>query len=147
LEARGFTPEHFRTFHPGGQLGANLTHVGDIMHSGEALPVVPLGTGMRDAVTVLSRKRFGCVCVIDGEGKLAGIITDGDLARNLDRSLGELVVEDVMTRAPKTVKPQMMASAAIAILNQHNISALVVVEDERPVGVVHFHDLLRIGVA
>jgi arabinose-5-phosphate isomerase len=147
LEARGFTADHFRTFHPGGQLGANLTHVADIMHSGEAMPVVPLGTGMRDAVTVLSRKRFGCVCVIDDEGKLAGIVTDGDLARNLDRSLGELVVEDIMTRGPKTVKPQMMASAAIAILNQHNISALVVVEDERPVGVVHFHDLLRIGVA
>ncbi|MGB3389206.1 MAG: CBS domain-containing protein, partial [Pseudaminobacter sp.] len=123
------------------------THIGDIMHSGEAMPVVPLGTGMRDAVTVLSRKRFGCVCVVDGEGKLAGIVTDGDLARNLDRNLGDLVVEDIMTRSPKTVKPQMMASAAIAILNQHNISALVVVEDERPVGVVHFHDLLRIGVA
>ncbi|MFU0505418.1 KpsF/GutQ family sugar-phosphate isomerase [Pseudaminobacter sp. NGMCC 1.201702] len=147
LEARGFTADHFRTFHPGGRLGANLTRLAEIMHSGEAVPVVPLGTSMPRAVTVLSKKRFGCVCVVDAAGKLAGIVTDGDLARNLDRNLGELAVEDVMTRSPKTVKPQMLASAAIAILNEHNISALVVVEDERPVGVVHFHDLLRIGVA
>lgn len=147
LEARGFTADHFRTFHPGGRLGANLTRLAEIMHSGEAVPVVPLGASMSQAITVLSKKRFGCVCIVDTAGKLAGIITDGDLARNLDRNLGELTVEDIMTRSPKTVSPQMLANAAIAILNEHNISALVVVEDERPVGVVHFHDLLRIGVA
>lgn len=147
LEARGFTADHFRTFHPGGRLGANLTRLAEIMHSGEAVPVVPLGASMSQAITVLSKKRFGCVCIVDAAGKLAGIITDGDLARNLDRNLGELAVEDIMTRSPKTVAPQMLANAAIAILNEHNISALVVVEDERPVGVVHFHDLLRIGVA
>jgi len=147
LEARGFTADHFRTFHPGGRLGANLTRLAEIMHSGEAVPVVPLGASMSQAITVLSKKRFGCVCIVDRAGKLAGIITDGDLARNLDRNLGELAVEDIMTRSPKTVAPQMLANAAIAILNEHNISALVVVEDERPVGVVHFHDLLRIGVA
>ena len=83
LEARGFTADHFRTFHPGGQLGANLTHVGEIMHSGDEMPVVPLGTKMPEAVMILSKKRFGCVCVIDGEGRLVGIVTDGDLARNL----------------------------------------------------------------
>jgi arabinose-5-phosphate isomerase len=147
LEARGFTADHFRTFHPGGQLGANLTHVADIMHRGDKVPLVPLGTRMPEAITELSRKRFGCVCVVDGEGRLAGIVTDGDLARNLHRSLGELAVEDVMTRQPKTIGPQMLASAAIGVLNDHNISALIVAEDDRPVGVVHFHDLLRIGVA
>ncbi|MDH6233490.1 arabinose-5-phosphate isomerase [Mesorhizobium soli] len=146
LEARGFTPEHFRTFHPGGQLGANLMRVGEIMHSGEAMPVVPLGTDLPAAITELSRKRLGCVCVVDGDGRLAGIVTEGDLARNLHRSLGELAVEDIMTRKPKTVGPRMMASAAIGMLNDNNINALIVAEDDRPLGVLHFHDLLRIGV-
>ncbi len=147
LEARGFTPDHFRDLHPGGQLGANLTHLGEIMHAGDAMPLVALGTMMPEAVKELSRKRFGCVCVIDGEGRLAGIITDGDLARNLERNLAECMVDDIMTRSPKTVRPQIMASAALAILNENDISALVVVEDNRPVGIVHFHDLLRIGAA
>lgn len=146
LEARDFTPDHFRVFHPGGQLGANLMRVGDIMHSGHEMPVVPLGTGMPEAITELSRKRFGCVCVIDGEGNLAGIVTDGDLARNLHRNLGELAVDDIMTRKPKTIGPRMMASAAIGVLNDNNISALIVAEEGRPLGVLHFHDLLRIGV-
>lgn len=147
LEARGFTADHFRTFHPGGQLGANLTRVADIMHSDDRMPIVALGTSMPEAVAELSRKRFGCVCVVDADGKLSGIVTDGDLARNLHRNLGELKVEDVMTRQPRTIEPRMMASAAMAVINEHNISALVVAENERPVGVVHFHDLLRIGVA
>ena len=88
LEARGFTADHFRTFHPGGQLGANLTHVGEIMHSGDEMPVVALGTKMPEAVMMLAKKRFGCVCVIDGAGRLVGIVTDGDLARNLHRNTG-----------------------------------------------------------
>lgn len=146
LEARGFTADHFKTFHPGGQLGANLTHVGDIMHSGDRIPKVPLGTSMPDAVMELSKKRFGCVCVTDGE-QLAGIITDGDLARNLHRNMAELRVEDVMTADPKTVDRQTLAGTAIGILNGNNISALVVVENDIPVGVVHFHDLLQIGAA
>jgi arabinose-5-phosphate isomerase len=147
LEARGFTPDHFRTFHPGGQLGASLTLIREIMHTGDELPLVALGTKMPEAMMTLSKKRFGCICVVDGEGLLTGIVTDGDLARNLHRNLAETKVDDIMTMRPKTVKPQMLASAALALLNEHNISALIVVEDNRPVGVVHFHDLLRIGVA
>jgi len=147
LEARGFTADHFRTFHPGGQLGANLTHVGEIMHSGDEMPVVPLGTKMPEAVMMLAKKRFGCVCVTDGAGRLVGIVTDGDLARNLHRNLSELAVEDIMTRQPKTVKPETLAGAAMGLLNDHHISALIVVEAGMPVGVVHFHDLLRIGAA
>ena len=147
LEARGFTPEHFRTFHPGGQLGANLTRVSEIMRVGEQIPLARLGTKMPEAVMTLAQKKVGCVCVVDGEGRLAGIVTDGDLARNLHRNLAETIVDEVMTRAPKTIEPQMFAGAAIALLNKHNISALVVVEGDRPVGVVHFHDLLRIGAA
>ncbi|MCC2689795.1 MAG: kdsD, partial [Rhizobiaceae bacterium] len=78
---------------------------------------------------------------------LAGIVTDGDLARNLDRNLAETSVDDIMTRRPRTVTPQMLASGALALLNEHDVSALVVVDDSRPVGIVHFHDLLRLGVA
>jgi arabinose-5-phosphate isomerase len=147
LEARGFTADHFRTFHPGGQLGANLTHVGEIMHSGDEVPIVPLGTKMPEAVQMLARKRFGCVCVADADGRLVGIVTDGDLARNLHRNLSELAVEDVMTRQPKTVKRQTLAGVAMGVLNEHHISALIVVEGDMPVGIVHFHDLLRIGAA
>ncbi|MCF3638466.1 KpsF/GutQ family sugar-phosphate isomerase [Rhizobium sp. TRM95111] len=148
LEARGFTATDFKTFHPGGKLGASLSHVSEIMHTGENMPLVPLGTSMPDAVMVLSRKRYGCVGVLNDDGILIGIITDGDIARNLALNLAELRVEDIMTRAPKTVKPSTLATAALGVLNQHNISALIVTDETfRPVGVVHFHDLLRIGVA
>ncbi|MEJ6782350.1 KpsF/GutQ family sugar-phosphate isomerase [Aminobacter sp. Piv2-1] len=147
LEARGFTPDHFRTFHPGGQLGASLMPVGELMHTGDRMPVVTIGTKMPEAVRTLSQKRFGCVCVVDADGKLAGIITDGDLSRNLDRNLVETSVEEIMTTRPKTVPRQMLAGAAIALLNENNIGALIVVEGDRPVGLVHFHDLLRIGAA
>jgi arabinose-5-phosphate isomerase len=146
LEARGFTADHFHTFHPGGRLGANLLKVGDIMHTGESVPIVPLGTKLADAISILSKRRFGCVCIVDDQGKLAGIITDGDLARNLHRNMAEMVVEEIMTRTPKTIEPSTLASAAMGILNNHNISALVVTDDTSPIGIVHFHDLLRIGV-
>ena len=148
LEARGFTPNDFRVFHPGGKLGASLTHVRDIMHTGDRLPLVKQGTPMPEAIVTLSHKHFGCVAVLDDDGKLAGIVTEGDMARNLSRNLAELSVDDVMTRTPKTIKPSTLATAALAILNQHSIGALLVVdEDNRPIGLVHFHDLLRIGVA
>lgn len=147
LEARGFTPDHFRTFHPGGQLGANLTQVREIMHSGERMPTVPSGTLMPEAVAELARKRFGCVCVTQDDGRLAGIFTDGDLARTLHLNLSERRIDDLMTRQPKTVGPRTLAAEAMAVLNEHHISALVVVEDGFPLGVVHFHDLLRLGAA
>ncbi|ANL35757.1 KpsF/GutQ family sugar-phosphate isomerase [Rhizobium phaseoli] len=148
LEARGFTATDFHVFHPGGKLGASLTHVADIMHTGERLPLVAKGTPMPDAITVLSRKHFGCVGVLDEEGRLCGIVTEGDMARNLTRNLAELAVDDIMTKTPKTVKPTMLATAALALLNQHSIGALIVIDDDRrPLGLVHFHDLLRIGVA
>ncbi|HEY6632762.1 MAG TPA: KpsF/GutQ family sugar-phosphate isomerase [Rhizobiaceae bacterium] len=147
LEAREFTPDQFRIFHPGGQLGASLMKVREIMHKGDDLPLAPAGSALRDAIVTLSQKRFGCVCIVDEGGRLAGIVTDGDLARNLDRNLGGLLVDDIMTRMPKTVDPDALAGEAIAILDEKRISALVVVEDGKPVGIVHFHDLLRIGVA
>ncbi len=131
-----------------GKLGALLTHTGDIMHTGDRLPIVPLGTDIPRAVQVLSDKKFGCVGIVDGEGVLCGVITNGDIGRHLHRNLGSLVVEDIMTRSPKAVKADLVAGAALAFVNEHNISALFVVDDEnRPIGVLGFHDLLRIGVA
>lgn len=147
LEARGFTPGDFRTFHPGGSLGASLTHVSEVMHRGDRIPTVLLGTLMPEAMQVLSHKRFGCVAVLDNDGYLAGIVTEGDLARNLHRNLAELSVDDVMTRSPKTVAPQTLASSAMSLLEEYNISVLIVTEENRPVGVIHFHDLLRIKAA
>ena len=148
LEARGFTALDFRVFHPGGKLGAMLSHVGDIMHTGDRIPLVQKGTPLPTAVMTLSEKRFGCVGVVDGDGGLCGIVTDGDLARGLNLNLSAMMVDDIMTPEPKTVGEKTLATAAMALLNQYNISALIVTdEDRRPVGIVHFHDLLRVGVA
>ncbi|WP_309084807.1 KpsF/GutQ family sugar-phosphate isomerase [Chelativorans sp.] len=147
LEARGFTPDHFRTFHPGGQLGANLTHVGDIMHTGDRIPLVRSGTGMRAAILEISRKGFGCVGITDGDGILIGIVTDGDLRRHMDDDILSMTVDEVMTRGPKTIPPDTLAATALQIVNSSGISALIVVEGGKPVGILHLHDLLRIGAA
>jgi arabinose-5-phosphate isomerase len=148
LEARGFTPNDFHVFHPGGKLGASLTHVREIMHTGERIPLVSLGTSIQQAVQVLSDKKFGCVGIVDGDGKLSGIITNGDIGRHLHRNLGGLAVDEIMTRNPKSVRADIPAGAALAFVNQHNISALFVVDEKGcPIGVLGFHDLLRIGVA
>ncbi|MBB6180770.1 KpsF/GutQ family sugar-phosphate isomerase [Pseudorhizobium flavum] len=148
LEARGFTALDFRVFHPGGKLGAMLRHIGDIMHTGSRVPLVKKGTPVPTAVMALAEMRFGCVGITDEDGRLCGVVTDGDLARGLNLNLGAMIVDDIMTRDPKTVKERTLATSAMALLNQHNISALIVVDDERhPIGIVHFHDLLRVGVA
>lgn len=147
LEARGFTPDHFRTFHPGGQLGASLTLVGEVMHRGEKMPLAASGTLMREAILEISRKGFGCVAITDAEGCLAGIITDGDLRRHIDSDLLAMKVDDVMTHAPRTVTPDTLAATALQIVNSSAITTLMIVEDRRPVGIVHLHDLLRIGAA
>jgi arabinose-5-phosphate isomerase len=147
LEARGFSALDFKTFHPGGKLGASLTHVGDIMHTGDRVPLVAAGTPLPEAVSTLSKKRFGCVGVVGEDGKLRGIMTEGDMARNLHRNLSELMVDDIMTRTPKTVKAATLVANATALLNQLGISALIVIDDDgRPEGIIHFHDLFRIGV-
>jgi len=147
LEARDFTPDQFRTFHPGGKLGASLTKVAEIMHTGESLPLVQSGANMGDAVLEISRKGFGCVAVVSDTGTLEGIITDGDLRRHMGADLLSMRVDDVMTRTPKTVSADMLAGAALQLLNASTITVVMVVEDERPVGIVHLHDLLRIGAA
>ena len=147
LESRGFTAIDFGVFHPRGKLGAALKFVRDVMHPGSAVPLIGRGAPMSEAIVEMSAKGFGCVAVVDKAGKLAGVITDGDLRRHMRKDLLQVSVDGVMTAAPKTVRPDQLASVALEILNSAKITALIVVESDRPVGIVHFHDLLRAGVA
>ena len=146
LEARGFTADDFLKFHPGGSLGGNLARVRDLMHTGERLPLAPLGTRMREALLLISAKGFGCLGITDAKGDLVGIITDGDLRRHLSGDILDRPVETVMTRAPKTIGPDALVASALDILNAASITALFVMERKKPVGIVHLHDLLRTGV-
>ena len=150
LEARGFTAQDFRLFHPGGKLGAQLAFVRDLMHTGDAMPVVPFDARMEHAVIEMTGKRLGCVAVVDADGKLAGIITDGDLRRHM-RSGADLLgasVQIVMTASPMTIEPDVMAAEALALLNEKKRTVVIVIDKLRkPVGVVHLHDLYAIGIA
>jgi arabinose-5-phosphate isomerase len=147
LENRGFTALDFHVFHPGGRLGAMLKFVRDIMHTGDEVPLAPVGTPMSDAIAVMTAKTFGCVGIVDRDGFLAGIITDGDLRRHMSADLLDLKVEAIMTRGPVTVRPDQLVSETLELLNTLKKTQLIVVEAGKPVGVVHFHDLLRAGVA
>jgi arabinose-5-phosphate isomerase len=147
LESRGFTALEFAKFHPGGKLGAILKHTSDLMHTGDAVPVKPVGTLMSDALVEMSAKGFGCVAIVDHRGQIAGIITDGDLRRQMRPDLMTLPVEDVMTRSPKVIDRDSLASEALELLNSAKITTLVVTEAGKPVGIIHLHDLLRAGVA
>jgi arabinose-5-phosphate isomerase len=147
LESRGFTALDFRQLHPGGRLGAALTFVRDLMHTGPEMPLKPIGTHMSDAIVEMSAKGWGCVGITDAAGHLVGIITDGDLRRHMRPDLLEALVEDVMTWGPNTVRPDQLASEALEILNSLKRTVLFVIEGERAVGVLHMHDLLRAGVA
>ena len=147
LETRGFSASDFRVYHPGGRLGALLKQVRDVMHAGDRLPVVPLGTAMADAVVVQSEKGFGCILVVDGTGRLAGIVTDGDLRRHMSPDLLARTVDEVMTRDPKAVAPDMLLAEALEFVETRKVAALPVVADGRPVGLVHVLDLLRAGAA
>lgn len=147
LDDKGFSPADFRAFHPGGKLGAQLKHVGDIMRGPAALPLVYSGSDMGAALVVMSSKSFGCVGVIAKSGDLLGIITDGDLRRHMSPSLLQKTVDDIMTKSPKTISTDMLASEALERLNAAKITSVFVVDENlRPVGLVHIHDLLRIGV-
>src|SRR5436309_3380061 len=147
LEGRGFTSVDFSVLHPGGKLGAMLKFTRDLMHSGEAIPLKPLGTQMSDALVEMSSKGFGCVGIVDARGHLVGIVTDGDLRRHMRPDLMTALVDDVMTKNPKTISRDLLASEALEILNSSKITALIVTDASRPVGIVHLHDILRAGVA
>jgi arabinose-5-phosphate isomerase len=147
LEGRGFTSVDFSVLHPGGKLGAMLKFVRDLMHSGDAVPLRPLGTPMSDALVEMSSKGFGCVGITDARGAIVGIVTDGDLRRHMRADLMTALVDDVMTKNPKTIPRDLLASEALEILNSSKITALIVTDASRPVGIVHLHDILRAGVA
>jgi arabinose-5-phosphate isomerase len=147
LEKRGFTAEHFRVFHPGGKLGARLKLVRDVMHRNERLPIVGIDARMDEAIEEISRKGFGSVIVAHADGTLAGIVTDGDLRRNLRPDLRALPVSAIMTRKPRTIAPDDLVAEALEIQESQKITVLIVVENGKPVGLVHYLDLLRAGAA
>lgn len=144
MEHRKFTPEHFRTFHPGGKLGAKLSRVADLMH--EDIPLVSEDAPMADALLTISQKSFGVTGVTDVQGRLSGIITDGDLRRHM-QGLLDLRAAEVMTRNPRSIGPDALAEAAVAEMQSRRITSLFVVGDDgKPLGLVHIHDFLRVGL-
>jgi arabinose-5-phosphate isomerase len=147
LERRGFTAIDFGKLHPGGRLGAMLKFVRNLMHTGDAIPLVAAGAPMSEALVEMSAKGFGCVGITDARGSLIGIVTDGDLRRHMRPDLLQARVEEVMTRSPKTVSPDQLASEGLEILNSSKITALIVAEAGKPIGIIHIHDILRAGVA
>ncbi len=150
LEARGFTAEDFAFSHPGGALGRRLLlKVENVMHSDESLPQVKRGTSLRDALLEMTQKGLGMTVVMEDDGRLAGIFTDGDLRRTLDKGIDvrQALIDEVMTPHGKTARAEMLAAEALKIMEDHKISALVVVDDQdKPVGALNMHDLLRAGV-
>jgi arabinose-5-phosphate isomerase len=148
LAARGFTRQDFLVFHPGGKLGAQLRTVASIMHRNERLPLVTLTSGISEIISVISDKGFGCAIVTGTSGKLAGVVTDGDLRRSMTAGNIQKTAGDLMTREPRTIQPEALAAEALELVNRSKITALIVVDAaRRPVGLVHVHDLLRLGVA
>lgn len=148
MEHRAFTPENFRDFHPGGKLGAQLSRVSDLMHSGDQLPLISPETPMSDALIEISQKGFGVVGIADAQGHLAGIITDGDLRRHMDGLLS-LSAQDVMTAAPVTIEPGALAEKAVAMMQARQITSLFVVDASGPplpLGLIRIHDCLRVGL-
>jgi arabinose-5-phosphate isomerase len=147
LETKGFTAHDFSVFHPGGSLGASLKFVADVMHTGEQLPLVTEERVMSEALVIMTQKSFGCLGVVDGKGRFIGMITDGDLRRHMGPELLKARVQDIMTKKPNTLSPDMLASAALEQINSLKRTQMFVVDKGKPVGVVHVHDLLRAGVA
>lgn len=150
LESRGFTEEDFARSHPGGTLGRRLLlHVDDLMHTGESIPRVAIGTPLSKGLLEMSRKGLGMTAIVDKDGKLAGVFTDGDLRRSLDNAVDihTTRIEQVMTENGKTVRADMLAAEAVHLLDAHKITALIVVdEDGKVIGALNIHDLLRAGI-
>ena len=149
LTRRGFPANDFRTYHPGGQLGAQLRRVRELMHAGEAMPLAAPGTPMRQALLLMTGKGFGCVGIVEAE-RLVGIVTDGDLRRAMGPALLDQPARAVMTPTPRTIGPDALAAEALRAMNavQPRVTSLFVVGPaQQPLGIIHVHDLLRAGVA
>ena len=150
IEIRGFTVEDFALLHPAGSLGKRLSlRISEIMISGSDLPVVTETTPLKDAIFEITHKRLGTTCVVDEDGILTGIITDGDLRRLLEKTLdlSNFLAKDVMTKNPKTIQPEYLASFALQQMEKYSITSLIVVdESNKPNGLVHLHDLVKLGL-
>ncbi|MGE0409980.1 MAG: SIS domain-containing protein [Amphiplicatus sp.] len=147
LRARGFTADDFQGFHPGGNLGAALRRVSDMMHVGPALPICDETTPIEQAVALMTKARFGCVGIVDGKKRLAGILTDGDLRRLFGRNVAGQPISAVMTKNPRTVRPDTLAGEALAILSAGRITSLFVIDEKgAAIGLLHVHDCLSSGV-
>lgn len=147
LSLRKFSAQDFRQFHPGGKLGSRLLKVRDLMHSGDAMPLVNETAPLSDAIVEMSSKRYGMTGIIDPEGRLTGILTDGDLRRAFSSGFTDRPVRDLMTRNPRVTTPDTLASQLLAEMNARSITGVFAVESERPVGAIHLHEILRAGVA
>jgi arabinose-5-phosphate isomerase len=147
LQSAGFTPQHFAVFHPGGKLGSQLMRVDQLMRGAAELPLVTPDCPMSEALVVMTEKCLGCVGVTTTDGILEGIVTDGDIRRRMGQDLLSRRAGEVMTRAPRTIAPDVLAVEALHLMNKHSITVLFVVEDGVPVGAVHLHDCLRAGIA
>jgi len=146
LRERGFTADDFQGFHPGGNLGAALRRVTDLMHGPDRLPLATPSTPMAELVKIISAAGFGCAGIVDDHEALVGIITDGDLRRHYGSNIAKLTAGDVMTESPRTAPPEALAGDVLALMSREKITALFVVKDKRPVGIVHVHDCLSTGV-
>jgi arabinose-5-phosphate isomerase len=147
MERHGFTAEDFKLRHPGGRLGQRLLKVSDIMHSGSSLPLAKHTDLMTEVLPEMTAKSLGCIGIIDDKGDMAGIITDGDLRRHMADGILNLSAAEVMTKGAKTIRPGALASEAVQIMNDAQITSLFVEEDGKIVGLLHIHDCLRAGVA
>jgi arabinose-5-phosphate isomerase len=139
MQAKGFTRTDFGRLHPGGALGARLRPVSRLMHVGEAMPLIHEDASMHDAIVEMSAKRLGVVGIVNGAGDLVGIITDGDLRRNIERGLDHSAA-DFMTANPKTIEPDSLVDEALTLFDESRITQLFVVDGRKPVGVLHIHD-------
>ena len=148
LTARGFTPENFQQYHPGGTLGRRLLKVADIMHTGPAVPRVALDSPMPEVLFTITGKSFGCTAVVDEAGRLAGVITDGDLRRHMRPDFLSLTAADIMTRGPVTVAAETPAAEALGLMQSRAITNVFVLDGQTggPAGILHIHDCLRAGL-
>ncbi|MBP7064619.1 KpsF/GutQ family sugar-phosphate isomerase [Ferrovibrio sp.] len=150
LDRKGFTREDFHNFHPGGKLGSQLVKVKNLMHTGPSLPLVPVGTGMGEALVMMTGRSFGCIGIVGksgrDKGRLVGIVTDGDLRRHIGNDLLSRQVEQVMTKAPAVIGPNLLAGEALLEMNKRRITAFFVVDGGKPIGILHMHDCVRAGL-
>ncbi len=146
LRRRGFNASSFKTFHPGGKLGALLKTASDLMQTGAVVPLAPHGATLREGLAVLSEKNLGCVGVVSSDGRLVGMVTDGDLRRLIASDRTAEFVQDMMTANPVVVEPGTLAASVLQTMNAKKITQIFVVDDQRPVGIVHMHDILKAGL-